>query len=151
MENKYSYNKKPAVVKYIGKEEKNKFSYGTLYEAYFLEYWQGERTSLHVKDNRGEITDFNPFEDFEIISDEDNVLNTYEAIVECLTHNFDDKLFDIKYGKQYKALGMDKDGYYLIMDESYDCYFYPAGYFKIIDDKFDLLSHRTLYYNYCEI
>lgn len=151
MENKYSYNKKPAVVKYIGNEENNKFSYGTLYEAYFLEYWQGERTSLHVKDNRGEITDFNPFEDFEIISDEDNVLNTYEAIVECLTHNFDDKLFNIKYGKQYKALGMDKDGYYLIMDESYDCYFYPAGYFKIIYDKFDLLSHRTLYYNYCEI
>ena len=51
------------------------------------------------------------------------------------------------YGKQIK----NKDGYYLIMDESYDCYFYPAGYFKIIDDKFDLLSHRTLYYNYCEI
>ena len=106
---------------------------------------------MHVKDNRGEITDFDPFEDFEIISDEDNVLTTYEAIIECLTHNFDDKLFDIKYGKQYKALGMDKDGYYLIMDESYDCYFYPAGYFKIIDDNFDLLSRRTLYYNYCEI
>ena len=45
----------------------------------------------------------------------------------------------------------NKYSYYLIMDESYDCYFYPAGYFKIIDDKFDLLSHRTLYYNYCEI
>ncbi len=150
MSNQNSYNKKPAIVRYIGTRENGEFSFGKEYEAYFLEYWQGTRTSLHAKGNSGEITDFNPFEDFEVISDEDNVLNTYEAIVECLTHNFDSELFDVKHGKQYKALGRDKDGYYLIMDESYDCYFYPAGYFKIVDDKFNLLSHRTLYYNYCE-
>ena len=41
LENKYSYNKKPAVVKYIGKEENNKFSYGTLYEAYFWNIGRG--------------------------------------------------------------------------------------------------------------
>ncbi|MDD4688689.1 MAG: hypothetical protein PHE51_02950 [Eubacteriales bacterium] len=149
MYNKDTYDKKPAIVKYIG-EETNEFSCGKEYYAYFLEYWQGERVSLHVKGNSGEITDFNPFEYFEVASDQDNVLNMNEAIVECLTHNFDDTLLDIKYGRQYRALGRDKDGYYLIMDESYDCYFYPAGYFKIIDDKFDLLSYHTLYYSYCE-
>lgn len=148
MEYKNNYNKKPAMVRYIGNKSNNEFSRGKEYQAYFLEYWQGKRNSLHVKGNSGEITDFNPFEDFEVILDEDNVLNTYEAIVECLTHNFDNELFDIKFGKQYRALGVDKDGYYLIMDESHDCYFYPAGYFKIVEDKYDLLSHCTLYYNY---
>ncbi len=67
--------KKSAVVKFIGNQEeyrlhceKSNFKYcrdcnvdnckeearclfvcGRLYNAYFLEYWQGERTSLHVK------------------------------------------------------------------------------------------------------
>lgn len=142
------YNKKPAIVKYIGKKENEEFSYGKEYDAFFLEYWQGKRDSLHVKGNSGEITDFNPFEDFEVVLDEDNVLNTNEAIVECLTHNFDEELFGVKYGKQYKALGRDKDGLYLIMDETYDCYFYPPGYFKIIEDKNGLLSRCSLYYNF---
>ena len=149
MDNKNSYNKKPAIVRYVSEKENSEFSYGKEYQAYFLEYCQGQRNSLHVKGNSGEITNFNLFEDFEVVSDEDNVLNTYEAIVECLTHNFDNRLFEIKYGKQYKALGRDKDGLYLIMDESYDCYFYAAGYFKIIEDKYDLLTHCSLYYNCC--
>ena len=148
MLNKNIYNKKPAIVKYIGEKENEEFSYGKEYDAFFLEYWQGKRDSLHVKGNSGEITDFNPFEDFEVILDEDNVLNRNEAIVECLTHNFDEEVFGVKYGKQYKALGRDKDGLYLIMDETYDCYFYAPGYFKIIEDKHGLLSRCSLYYNF---
>ncbi len=38
-----------------------------------MEYWQGERDSLHVRGEDGEIPDFNPFSDFEVISDEENV------------------------------------------------------------------------------
>ena len=147
MYDKNIYNKKPAIVKYIGEKENEEFSYGKEYDAFFLEYWQGKRDSLHVKGNSGEITDFNPFEDFEVVIDEDNVLNTNEAIVECLTHNFDEEVFGVKYGKQYKALGRDKDGLYLIMDETYDCYFYAPGYFKIIQDEHGLLSRCSLYYN----
>lgn len=149
MENKNSYNKKPAIVRYIGKKENDEFSYGKEYQAYFLEYWQGERNSLHARGNSGKITDFNPFEDFEIVLDEDNVLNTYEAIVECRTHNFDNELFGIKYGKQYRALGRDKNGMFLVMDESFDCYFYHGCYFEIVDDEYNLLSNCSLYYNFC--
>ena len=33
---------------------------------HFIEYCEGERTSIHVRGNDGTITDFNPFEDFEV-------------------------------------------------------------------------------------
>ena len=39
------------------------FTLGCDYPAYFLEYWQGDRNSLHVKCNTGEIVDFILFED----------------------------------------------------------------------------------------
>ena len=146
MNDKNIYNKRPAIVKYIGRTENEEFSYGKEYYTY-IEYWQGKRNSLHVKGNSGKITYFNPFEDFEVILDEDNVLNTNEAIVECLTHNFDKEVFGVKCGKQYKTLGRDKDGLYLIMDETYDRYFYSPEYFKIIEDKHGLLSRCSVYYN----
>ncbi len=141
------YNKKPAQVKYIGSSSE-KFTNGKTYNAYFLEYWQGERNSLHVMDNSGEISDFNPFEDFEVIEDTDNVLNTYEAIVKCVTHKYDSELFDLTYGKLYKAIGRDKDGLFLVMDDSFDCYFYSPDWFEIISDEHDLLSHRSIYYSF---
>ena len=56
-----------------------KFTNGKRYEAFFLEYWKGVRDSLHVRGNDGRVTDFNPFEDFIVISDDDNLLNNYEA------------------------------------------------------------------------
>ena len=34
------------------------------------------------------------------------------------------------------------------MDESYDCYFYPADIFDIVSDEHDILSHRSVYYNF---
>ena len=149
MSNESVYNKKPAIVKFVGKERRGQFTYGKEYEAYLLEYWQGKRISLHARGDDGEITDFNTFESFEVISDEDNVLNLYEAVVECITHRFDDKLLDIKYGKRYKAIGRDKDGMYLVMDESHDCYFYPPQDFKIIEDEHGILDYCSIYCSYC--
>ena len=85
--NNINFNK-PAVVRYNAKSN-CKFTKGKLYEAYFIEYWEGERTSLHVRGNDGTITNFNHLEDFEIISDEGNLLNDYEATIQCITHKYD--------------------------------------------------------------
>lgn len=128
------------------------FAVGKLYPAYFLEFWQGERTSLHVKNNLGEITDFNHLEDFEVVKDVDDVLNTKEAIVRCITHKFDDKLFDLNCGNEYVAIGVTNKQFsdfdYLVVDESHDCYFYPAAYFEVISDPYGLLDKETGQYVY---
>ena len=116
------------------------FIYGKLYNAYFLEYWQGERTSLHVKGEDKKIDDFNPLEDFEIITDIDRVLNTHEARVRCITHDYDDEVFDLNFGNEYRAIGFDKSGMYLVMDECHDCYFYPCEAFEIIEDEHGILD-----------
>lgn len=137
----------PAQVVYKGPEKKD-LTQGKTYEAYFIEYWQGERRSLHVKDDSGKITDFHPLEDFEITSDSDNILNFHEAVVECCTHNCDYDFHGIKFGKQYKAIGRDRNGLYLVMDESEDCYFYPAEFFIIIEDPCGILEKRSMYYSY---
>lgn len=124
------------------------FISGQLYNAYFLEYWQGDRTSLHVKGEDGKVDDFNPIEEFEIVSDDDDVLNRHEAIVRCVTHSYDAKLFDLNYGREYKAIGYNKDGLLLVMDESFDCYFYPRKAFEIISDKYavlDITSNDPIY------
>ncbi|WP_288868414.1 hypothetical protein [uncultured Parvimonas sp.] len=136
----------PAEVVYIGYSTKE-FTNGKMYEAFFVEYWQGERRSLHVRNNFGEITDFNPFEDFEIVSDIDNLLNFHEAIVKCIN---DSDFSDIEYGKTYKAIGRDKNGMYLVMDESYDCYFYHSDCFEVIEDKFEILKKQSVYYSFCD-
>ena len=138
---------KPAIVRYNGVNNK-KFTNGNCYEAYFLEYWEGERDSLHVRGNDGKVTDFNPFEDFVVISDEDNLLNDFEAIVKCKTHSFDDELLCIKYGKEYRAIGCDKDGLFLVKDESGCCYFYSPENFEVISDEHGILSRRSVYYSF---
>ena len=143
------WNKTPAVARFIGKTN-NKFSTGKEYRAFLLEYWQGNRDSLHVQGNDEKITDFNAIAEFEVISDKDNVLNKHEAIVRCVTKRFQNELFGIKFGNQNKAIGADKNGYYLVMDESYDCYFYPSTDFEIIEDEHGILSCCSLYYNYFE-
>lgn len=97
----------PAKVRYKG-DNSNKFTNNKVYDAYFIEYWQGIRNSLHVKDDTGRITDFNPLEDFEIISDPADVLNFHEAIVECISTTNDDEIVGITIGKQYKSIGRDK-------------------------------------------
>ena len=101
---------KPAIVEYQGRSSK-KFTKGKQYEAFFLEYWEGVRNSLHVRGNDGRVTDFNPFEYFALISDDDNLLNDYEATVKCITRRFEDIAgCHLIYGKEYKAIGRDKAG-----------------------------------------
>ncbi len=144
-------NKEPAIVRYDGpsdgKQTHGKFTRGCYYQAFFLEYWEGERNSLHVRGDDGKITDFNKFEYFTVISDKDNLLNTYEAVVLCTTHAYDDELFDIKFGKTYKAIGRDKNGMYLVMDESYCCYFYEPDCFEILEDEHGILKTQSVYYS----
>lgn len=119
------------------------FVYGHLYNAYFLEFWQGNRTSLHIKGEDGEITDFIPFEDFEVIADEDDVLNLNEAAVRCNTHSFEGEPFaDLSFGKEYKAIGFNKDNQLLVMDNSLDCYFYPRSFFDVISDPQSVLNTK---------
>lgn len=122
------------------REPKFQFVQGHLYNAYFLEYWEGERTSLHVKGEDCEVNDFIPFEDFEVVEDCDNVLNKHEAIVRCITHDYDDEIIELLYGKEYKAIGFDTDGLFLVLDESYCCYFYSPDAFEIVDDPYGVLD-----------
>lgn len=146
----YKRKLKAAVVRFVGRQENYKrkagkssaymFLSNKLYNAYFLEYWQGKRDSLHVKDEDGEVVDFIPFEDFTVESDEDNVLNTYEATVKCITHEYDDELFDLTFGHEYRAIGHDDYGQFLVMDECCDCYFYPSSDFEIISDEHGVLD-----------
>ncbi len=138
---------KPAIVKYNGMSNQ-KFTQGKKYEAFFLEYWEGVRNSLHVRGDDGLVTDFNRFEDFTVLSDKDNLLNNFEAIVRCVTHAYDDELFDLNYGSEYKAIGRDKDGMYLVMDESFCCYFYEPDCFEVVEDNHGILSRRSVYYSY---
>ena len=143
---------RPAIVKYTGNElnddDNGQFTVGKEYEAFFVEYWQGVRNSLHVRNNFGDIVDFIPFEDFIVVSDQDGVLTMDEAIVRCITHRLDDIQLGLNYGHEYRAVGMDIDGNYLVMDESYDCYFYPKTDFEIVDDPRGLLSRISVYYSY---
>ena len=115
--------------------EKNK-----IYNAYFLEYWQGYRDNLHVKGEDEEVNDFIPFGDFEVIEDTDNVLSTKEAIVKCISHNYTNELLGITYGKEYRAIGIDRYGRYLVMDDSRDCYFYLPTMFEIVKDEHNILN-----------
>jgi len=137
---------KPAIVEYRGVSNE-KFTNGQMYEAYFLEYWEGVRDSLHVRGNDGRVTDFNPFEDFVVISDEDNLLNAYEATVKCITHRYDDLIGGLTYGKEYIAIGRDKTGMLLVKDDSACCYFYYPSDFLIVDDPHGILARRSVYYS----
>lgn len=142
--------KKPAIIKYMGEPlkyqhiargvEEEILTVGKLYEAYFLEYVEGVRNAVHVKCNDGIIRYHIHIEDFEIISDEDKVLNQNEAIVKCITHEFDDDFMYITYGKEYKVIGKHEDGSYLVMDDALWCYDYSADFFEIISDPCGILS-----------
>ena len=46
----------------------------------------------------------------------------------------------LTYGKEYKAIGRDKDGLYLVMDNSYCCYFYSPECFEIVSDEYGILN-----------
>ena len=114
-----------------------------------MEFWQGKRESLHVKGEDNTIQDFISVSDFEIVADVEDVLNTKEAIVRCTTHEYDNELFGITYGKEYKAIGFDLYGCYLVMDDSDNCYFYLPNKFEIVADPHQILNHnisKPIYY-----
>ena len=136
-----------AIVEYQGISNR-KFTNGKRYEAFFVEYWEGVRDSLHVRGNDGRVTDFNPLEDFIVISDVDNLLNQYEATVRCITHRFESMTVGLTYGKEYKAIGRDKAGMFLVMDDSACCYFYSPDDFIIVEDLHGILTRRSVYYSY---
>lgn len=138
---------KPAIVEYKGISN-GKFTTGNKYEAFFLEYWEGVRDSLHVRGNDGLVTDFNPFEEFTVISDDENLLNDYEATVRCITHRFDSLIGGLTYGEEYKDIGRDIVGLFLVKDDSASCYFYDPSNFIIVDDPHGILTRRNVYYSY---
>ena len=136
----------PAIVEYRGISNK-KFTTGKQYEAFFLEYWEGVRNSLHVRGNDGRVTDFNPFEDFIVVSDDDNLLNDYEAIVRCITHRLDNLIGGLTFGEEYKVIGRDKAGMFLVEDDSGCCYFYSPSDFIVLEDPNGILARRSVYYS----
>ncbi|MBR6030033.1 MAG: hypothetical protein IKP40_13190 [Clostridia bacterium] len=138
---------KPAIVEYKGISNE-KFTAGKRYEAFFLEYWEGVRNSLHVRGNDGRVTDFHPFEDFIVIADDDNLLNSYEARIRCVTHRLDGLIGGLTYGEEYKAIGRDKAGLFLVKDDSACCYFYDPSDFIILDGPHGILAKRSVYYSY---
>lgn len=140
----------PAKVRYIGSASKRRksFTAGNLYDAFFVEYWEGVRNSLHVRNDEEEIVDFVPLEAFEIISDPDGLLEMREARVRCVTRRFEDCWYGVHFGREYAAIGRDRDGFYLVKDETECCYFYPPTAFEINSDPEGILGRRSVYYNY---
>ena len=96
----------------------------------------------------GEINNLNLFSDFKVISDEDNLLNDHEETVRGLTHDYDDLVSGLTYGKEYKAIGRDKDGLYFVMDDSYCYYFYNPDIFEVVEDKHGILEPQIMYYSF---
>ena len=140
---------KPAIVRYTGDAENDqgKFTKGAEYEAYTVEYWEGTRDALVAKDDEGMITTFNSADNFLVVSDPDNVLNDFEATVRCISNGFDE-VFEMKYGSEYIATGMDQDGYYLVKDETGCSYYYSAGCFEIVKDPHGILNKQSLILGY---
>lgn len=136
-----------AKVRYIGKSNRD-FTNGNTYDAYCIEFVEGVRDGIVVKNNDGYKKDLNHLRDFEILNDPDNVLNSYYAVVECTTHDYDDEFLAVLYGKLYKAIGQDKYGNYLIEDDEMCCYFYSCKDFQIIYDPHFLLGHTSIEYDY---
>lgn len=92
----------------------------------FLRYYcQGKRDVLDIEAENGEILSFIPLCDFETISDKDNVLNNDYFLVKCIKDN----VKDLTKNKVYKAL-KENDKCYYLLDNSFDCYYYPKEYFE---------------------
>ena len=87
----------------------------------------------------GEILSFVDACDFEIVSDEHNVLNNKQAIVRCVQ---DTGRMDLQVGKTYIALKQDKTKrMFYVLDDSSDCYYYPKALFIVLEDEYNLLGN----------
>lgn len=109
------------------------------YKAYFLDYCQGVRDVLDVETETGEVESFIPLSDFQIISDEDDVLSEKYAVVECINANNHE---DLTEGKQYQALKQKGDCFY-VLDNTSDCYYYSKNLFKVVEDKDGILNDNN--------
>ncbi len=140
---------RPAKVRFIGDDYRHEghFTQGQVYDAYFLEYWNGLRNSLHVMDNAGNIQDFKPLEDFEVLEDPDNLLSQAEAVVRCVGPTLRSRGGGVIHGEEYIAIGRDVDGLYLVKDNSDNCFFYPPDLFEVVSDPEHILDHLSLYYS----
>lgn len=142
--------KRPAKVKYNG-EPSNEFDIDGIYNAYFVEYWQGTRNNLNVRNKLGEIVNFVDLADFEIIEDRFGVLRTGEAIVKAKKSS-DAGLSGVTKDREYRAIGLGiqhHHPYYLVLDNCYDNYFYPPDWFDIISDPDGVLDPMNGIYIYC--
>ena len=106
-----------------------------LYKAFFLDFCQGTRDALEVEAEDKSLITFLPLSDFEIISDEYDVLNKKQAIVKCITPNRE----DLQIGKEYVAIKAKND-YFYVLDDTRDCYYYPKSYFIVIEDTANILK-----------
>ena len=108
-----------------------------LYKAFFLDYCQGERNVIEVQTENGEVIDYVPINDFEIIEDRYNVLNDKIARIKCVNVNGQK---DLQIGKEYIALKSNEDRtMFLVLDDSFDTYYYPKENFTVLDDKDKIL------------
>jgi len=145
---KYTYRHNswdPKTDIFLEYDEYSCFNKDKIYEAFFLEFLQGDRVSLYVRTDSGQIEHFVHIDDFEVIEDPDNVLNKFEAIVRSKKDCREGTIFGIIKGKEYRAIGLGRnilssDLAYFVMDESHDNYYYPSDLFDIISDPNAILD-----------
>ena len=137
----------PAKVLYIGENDvaQKGFVIGNEYDAYLVEYRKGVRNIIHVRNDFGIIVDNISINEFNVVSDPGGIFELKEAKVTFIKPN--KKFPKLTYGKQYQAIGCDKYSYFLVKDDSKNCYFYESSLFKIDSDPEDILSHETVYGN----
>ena len=134
----WRYCQQCSKVDFCVKEKLFLFLSGKEYKAYFLDYCQGVRDVLDVEAENGELLSFVDACDFEVISDEHNVLHSDYAIVKCIKNA---EFQDLQQGKEYIALKQDKSKtMFYVLDDSSDCYYYPKELFIVLEDAHKLLS-----------
>lgn len=122
------------------KEKMRLFLKGKEYRAYFLDYCQGERNVLEVAGENDRLETFIPISDFEIISDDYQILQDKYAIAKCVKSNGQ---MDLTLNKNYKILKkLPNKNHFYVLDDSCDCYYYPSDNFEIIEDKYGLLKDK---------
>ena len=156
----YQY-KRPAIVRFIGDEEStmcysgHELKHGHHYLAFFVEYWETERDNVYIKNDSGKIDYWYQLEDFEIVEDKDGSLELYSAKVKCINPNYSGQhIVDPEYGEVCEAVGISREGYYLVYAGSHN-YYYPPDDFVIIEDPHGILNkHKRnwfIYYGWDDI
>ena len=154
--NKPFLYKRPAIVRFIGDEESTKcysgheLKHDHYYLAYFVEYWETERDNVNIKNDSGKIDYWYELKDFKIYEDKDGSLELYSAIVRCINPSYSrQNIVDPEYGDICEAVGISRDGYYLVYAGSHN-YYYPPEDFEIMEDQHGILDkHKRNWFLYC--